>query len=589
MKQLLYFFRIYRKYLSNKVWWLLVLTTVVAFADGLGISMLLPLLQSLEVSDTASKDNILFELTDLLGVTGSLTGILAFMFLIFLGKAVLKFATGYYRSNLYKELFRYLKINFYDAILKVDYQYFTKRNAGYFVTVMETHTNRLIRSFNFFVLLITSIVMTFSYLFMAALISWQVSLMAVILGGIILGLLTFVNRYVKRISRKISNEETKMSQIAIQALYSFKYIISTASYKPIQQQYNKSIEILTGLQFKNQLANAFTDSLQELLSITLLIAMILIEVVVLGYPIGAVFVVLLLFYRGVNQLLGIQKNWQKLIENQGFVESVDQEFERLKRYRVTDGTAHELPPLNQGKLSLEALSFHYQDDDKPVLKNLQIDIAPNTTVAFVGTSGAGKTTLVDIITGLLKPQLGHVKLDNILLEDIQKDVWRSKIGYVAQDLTIFDDTIANNISLFEEAATQEKVKRAATMASAIDFIEELPKGFQTKIGDNGVRLSGGQKQRLFIARELYKKPDLLILDEATSALDSESERYIQDSIDKLKGKITVIIIAHRLSTIRNVDNIYVLEKGRVVESGPYEELISKKESRFSKMIELQSF
>jgi subfamily B ATP-binding cassette protein MsbA len=589
MRQLLYFFRIYRKYLSNKVWWLLVLTIIVGFADGLGISMLLPLLQSLDLNESTSQDNLLFELTDFLGVTGSLTGILGFMFIVFLAKAGLKFATGYYQSNLYRELFRYLKIHFYDALLKVDYQYFTKRNAGYFITIMQGHTNKLIRSFNYFVLLITSIVMTFSYLLMAAIISWQVSLMAVALGSIILGLMTFVNRYVKKISRKISNEETKMNQIAIQALYSFKYIISTASYKPIQNQYNKSIEKLTGLQFKNQLANAFTGSLQELLSVTLLISMILIEVVVLGYPIGAVFVVLLLFYRGVNQLMGIQKNWQTLIENQGFIESVDTEFDSLRKFKTHQGEQKNLPSLNQGTLSLEKLSFHYEDDEKPVLKDLEISIKPNTTVAFVGTSGAGKTTLVDIITGLLKPQQGSVKLNHIHLETVENDIWRSKIGYVAQDLTVFDDTIENNISLFDDNATKEQIQEAAKMASAFDFITDMPRGFKTRIGDKGVRLSGGQKQRLFIARELYKKPDLLILDEATSALDSGSEKSIQESIDKLKGKITVIIIAHRLSTIKNADKIFVLDKGRIIESGTYEELVLIESSQFARMVELQSF
>jgi subfamily B ATP-binding cassette protein MsbA len=224
-----------------------------------------------------------------------------------------------------------------------------------------------------------------------------------------------------------------------------------------------------------------------------------------------------------------------------------------------------------------------------VLQQLNIDIAPNTTVAFVGPSGAGKTTLVDLMTGLLHPQSGSLQLDGQDLKDVQADTWRSKIGYVAQDLTVFDDTVANNIALFREEATPEDIEQAARMASAHTFISELPQGYQTRIGDKGVRLSGGQKQRLFIARELFKQPDLLILDEATSALDSASERYIQDSIDQLKGKITVIIIAHRLSTIKNADVIYVLDKGKVIESGSYEALMNKTSSRFAEMVELQSF
>lgn len=588
MKHLFYFYHIYTKYLSGKVWLLLLLTVLVALADGLGISMLLPLLQSLEVGGANNSSNILTRITDFFGITGSLTGILMFMFLIFLGKALLKFGAGYFQSNLYKELYRYLKIHFYDAILNVDYQYFTTKNAGYFITVMDGHTNKLIRSFNVFVILISAIVMTISYLGMAALISWQVSAMAIGLGAVMLGLLTVVNRYVRRLSQQISVEETRMSQIAIQALHSFKYIISTASYKPIQRQYISSIHRLTGLQFRTELANAFTNSIQELIAVGMLIAMIIIEVVILGYPIGSVFVVLLLFYRGVNQMMGIQQNWQVLISSQGFLESVDNELENLKNNAVKDGIQHCQIEINKSKIHFIGLTFQYIGSDSSILHDLTLTIEPNTTVALVGPSGAGKTTLVDLLTGLLRPTKGSVQIDGKPLSEFQLETWRSRIGYVSQDLIIFDDSLANNISLFDPVVDFDRIEYASKMASVDEFIQGLPQGYNTQIGENGVRLSGGQKQRLFIARELYKQPDLLILDEATSALDSESERFIQESIDALQGKVTVIIIAHRLSTIRHADVIYVLERGHLIEFGSYEDLVKNSETAFSKMIFLQS-
>lgn len=589
MKHLFYFYRIYTKYLSRGVWWLLALTILVAFADGLGISMLLPLLQSLEVSDATSQDNIIFRITESLGIGGSLTGILTFMFVIFLGKALLKFGAGYFKSDLYKELYRYLKINFYDAILKVDYQYFTQKNTGHFITVMETHVNRMVHSFNLFINLITASVMALTYLIVAGLISWEVSAMAVLVGSVIFGLFSVLNRYVRRLSQRISGEEKHMNQVAIQALHAFKYIVSTASYRPIQQQYEKSIHRITQLQFKTKLANALMSSVQELLAVGLLIVMIIIEVVVLGHPIGSVFVILLLFYRGVNQMLSVLKQWQELLAFQGFVESVDQELDTLAKKQISTGKQSLKQPINQEILSLNRLYFHYQDTEEAVIRNLYLQIAPNTTVALVGPSGAGKTTIVDLLTGLLRPQEGVIRIGEQSLAETDMESWRARIGYVSQDLTIFDDTVANNIALFREDAQPAGIEGAARMASAHDFIRELPQGYQTRIGDKGVRLSGGQKQRLFIARELFKQPDLLILDEATSALDSESERYIQESIDHLRGKITVVIIAHRLSTIRNADVIYVLEQGEVIEVGGYEELMKNETSRFAQMVELQSF
>ena len=588
MKYLFYFYRTYTKYLSNDVWWLLAITIFVAFADGLGIAMLLPLLQTLEVTERQGEASLLLKIVDAIGISGSLIGILAFMFSIFLGKAILKFGAGYYKARLYKELYRFLKVKFYDAVLKVKYQYFTKKNTGHFVTIMETHVNRMVRSFDTFITLVTSAVMAMSYLIIAGLISWEVSVMAVLLGGIIFGLMSILNQYVRKLSRRISNEEKHMNQIAMQALHAFKYIVSTASYKPIQIQYEKSIERITDLQFKTKLANGFTASMQELMAVSLLIAMIIIEVIILGYPIAAVFVILLLFYRGVNQMMAVIQNWQELISLHGYVVSVDEELDMLHFNQVKEGLRPMDTTINEEVIEFEKLNFAFDDSDQEIIKNLSLKIYPNTTVAFVGPSGAGKTTIVDLLTGLLVPQSGRITIGGYELNHTRLEDWRARIGYVAQDLTVFDDTVANNISLFRESGEMLLIEEAARMASAHKFIKELPQGYETRIGDKGVRLSGGQKQRLFIARELFKRPDLLILDEATSALDSESEQFVKQSIDKLKGKITVVIIAHRLSTIKDVDYIYVLNNGRLLEGGRYEDLVANNDSKFAEMVGLQN-
>jgi ABC-type multidrug transport system fused ATPase/permease subunit len=217
----------------------------------------------------------------------------------------------------------------------------------------------------------------------------------------------------------------------------------------------------------------------------------------------------------------------------------------------------------------------------------------NTTVALVGESGAGKSTLVDMMTLMLRPRTGEIRIDDVPGSEADLASWRSQIGYVSQETVVFDDTIANNISLWKgdyesDPEHRERVEQAARDAYAHHFIEDLPNGYQTVVGDRGVRLSGGQRQRLFVARELFKQPNLLLLDEATSALDTESERYIQQSIDDLQGEVTVVIIAHRLSTIKNVDYIYVLDDGHVIEQGTYDELRGHEESRFREMVEMQS-
>ena len=212
-------------------------------------------------------------------------------------------------------------------------------------------------------------------------------------------------------------------------------------------------------------------------------------------------------------------------------------------------------------------------------------------VAFAGPSGSGKTTVIDLILMILKAQNGDVLIDGISSKEISLPTWRKQVGYVTQDGVIFNGTILNNIAGVSpdmpNKETFEKVKNAARQANILDFIEDLPQGFDTKVGERGVRLSGGQRQRLFIARELYREPSLLIFDEATSALDSSSEKEIIESINILKGKITIIVIAHRLSTIKNADKIFIMEAGRIVEDGTYNGLVSNSNSKFSNMVRLQ--
>jgi len=205
--------------------------------------------------------------------------------------------------------------------------------------------------------------------------------------------------------------------------------------------------------------------------------------------------------------------------------------------------------LDEG-IELRNVHFAYNDADGDVLRDVSVDVPAHQTVALVGESGAGKSTLVDMMTLLLKPREGEVMIDGVPHDEIDLNSWRDQIGYVSQETVVFDDTVANNISLWrgdidDDPALRERVIHAAERAHADNFIRDLPDGYQTVVGDRGVRLSGGQRQRLFVARELFKQPNLLLLDEATSDLDTASEQHIQDSIDALKGETTVVIIAHR--------------------------------------------
>jgi ABC-type multidrug transport system fused ATPase/permease subunit len=208
---------------------------------------------------------------------------------------------------------------------------------------------------------------------------------------------------------------------------------------------------------------------------------------------------------------------------------------------------------------------------------------------MVGESGSGKTTVANMIAGLMLPDSGSVSFDNIPFKTMNLNAYRSKIGYISQESVIFNDTIYNNITFWAEPTQQniQRFKKALKLASLHEYVESLPDKEQTNLGDNGILISGGQKQRISIARELFKECEILIFDEATSALDSETEKIIQENIEKLQGSYTMVLIAHRLSTIKGADIIYLMENGKISASGSFEAMMTTS-SRFQRMVSLQS-
>jgi len=230
--------------------------------------------------------------------------------------------------------------------------------------------------------------------------------------------------------------------------------------------------------------------------------------------------------------------------------------------------------LTQG-ISLRDVSLQYAPELPPALQGINLEIPQGTTVALVGSSGAGKSSIADVLCGLYEPTLGEVLIDRQRLSDLDLISWQQRLGVVSQDTFLFNASIAENISFGTPGTTREKILAAAEKAQAAGFIADLPEGFETLIGERGYKLSGGQRQRLSLARAILREPELLILDEATSALDTQSERLVQQAIDQFEGKQTVVVIAHRLSTIVKADMIFVLDKGRIVEKGKHQELVAK--------------
>ncbi|HCZ3001923.1 TPA: SAV1866 family putative multidrug efflux ABC transporter [Staphylococcus aureus] len=256
--------------------------------------------------------------------------------------------------------------------------------------------------------------------------------------------------------------------------------------------------------------------------------------------------------------------------------SMDRVFQLIDEdYDIKNGVGAQPIEITQGRIDIDHVSFQYNDNEAPILKYINLSIEKGETVAFVGMSGGGKSTLINLIPRFYDVTSGQILIDGHNIKDFLTGSLRNQIGLVQQDNILFSDTVKENILLGRPTATDEEVVEAAKMANAHDFIMNLPQGYDTEVGERGVKLSGGQKQRLSIARIFLNNPPILILDEATSALDLESESIIQEALDVLSKDRTTLIVAHRLSTITHADKIVVIENGHIVETGTHRELIAK--------------
>jgi subfamily B ATP-binding cassette protein MsbA len=366
---------------------------------------------------------------------------------------------------------------------------------------------------------------------------------------------------------------------------------ATSQVKKLRYKVLESISRSVNYQFKTDTASGLLQIAQEPIAISSICLLMILQITYFNQPLGPILISILLFYRAFGAIMIMQTNLQNTLSYSGYFEIVYDEFTSLNKNHENNGNVQINTLYNSIKFI--DVKYSYNKDTQHVLKKINLNFNVNETIAIIGESGSGKSTLADLVTLTLRPDSGSILVDGINSIEIELDSWRRQIGYVSQETVLFDDTIAYNISLETNQVDSNelilsKIINVAKLAGLDDFVKQLPEGYNTIVGERGVRLSGGQRQRLFIARELFRNPKILILDEATSALDSESEFLVQQSIDKLKGKITVIIIAHRLSTIRNVDYVYLMKKGEIIEHGNYKQLRDNQKSKLNSLINFQN-
>lgn len=583
------YLRFFRRYTGNRLYALIAISLVSTYLEGLGIALFLPVFGGAgagEIGDDPISRAVLSMLSTV-GIPPTLGATLGAVCVVFAFKGVVQFAIGAYQYRLSSRTTREIRGRILDAIGQMDYRFLLQTNTGNLTNLITTEVSRTSSAFVFFARVFPHVLSVVVFFCIVLVMNWQLTLTCGVVGLVVLLLLRVPNELAKQASSKVTVYNAEVQGLLIQTVQSLKYLLATASFERVVRRLRTSIDQLAKAESRVGAMAAVAGAALQPLTVIILAIVMYQQTQLAGRSLAEIFVLLMYLFRMLTEILATQAEWQNFCTYVGGLDAVADGIESLETHTECRGTK----PFDgiHDAIELRDLTFAYAE--RNVLEGVNIRVPRHSMVAFVGESGAGKSTLVDLITGVLKPSSGQITVDGRDLGELDIVAYRRRIGYLPQDFLVYEDTVFNNVSLWtteaEHAGAREDARKAAEAGHAHEFIMAMPGGYDAPIGDRGVKLSGGQRQRLSIARELYKRPDLLILDEATSALDSESERLIKDSITALKGQVTIVVIAHRLSTIADSDLIFVLHEGRLVEHGGFQELYDRKESRFRRMCDMQ--
>jgi subfamily B ATP-binding cassette protein MsbA len=554
-----------------------------AVLDVFTVTLLIPFLSALFGQPavgpiTDIQQNLIGRFLDQSDRMGSLRNILVLIMSAVVVKNLLIWVSSQLGAGLQEYVTRDLRNSMYAHLQRLPLPFFTRTKTGQLLARVLNDTQQtkaviteaVTRSIQSAAVVLTSVIVLFR-------ISWRLTLLALVVAPLLIGLLQPILRALRRGHRKLSNQFGDMTAVVQEAVSGIRLVKSfggegyeEARFSEASNRYARGMRRVTRL---SQLALPITETVGTAVAVIILWFGAR-EVLEGGALDGQTLIgFLALTLRTLQPLKQLSQVPTVAAQSMAAAERVFDVLDAESEYDRDRGT-RQVTSLNSN-IEFDRVTFAYEQ--APVLDNVSFVAKRGDVVAIVGASGAGKTTLVDLLPRFYEPTRGTIRIDGVDTREIQLRSLRSLVGIVSQDTVVFNDTVRNNLAYGAgERFTDDQVIAAARAANAHDFISQLPDGYNTILGERGTRLSGGQRQRIAIARALLVDPPILILDEATSALDTESERLVQEAIDRLLRGRTVFVIAHRLSTVAHATQILVLDQGRVVEHGTHEDLLAKR-------------
>jgi subfamily B ATP-binding cassette protein MsbA len=565
----------------------LVLATVLfslaaAFAETFSIGLLIPFLQTFSGgAEDVFRTNIAWIDQHLLAVDGSkLTRtyhVCGLILVATLLRSILKYVAGVSAVLSRVRIVEDLRHRILEQLQRVSLQYFSKQRGGDLINSITTETSRTTAAVAVVFNSIQHATLLMMYLGLMLWISMPLTLIVGALFGLLaLGLTTImagIREEGTRLTRANSWLTSRFSEFIEGARTIQAYNRQAYEEKRIGGAIRELADATVATFKRQSLVMPLAQGIVGSAIVVLIVVGVQFYVIPGAMDIAYLLGFLLALFRLMPAFHELNNQRSEWASNRGGLAQVATLLDPAGKPSITSGTKP--VPAFRDRIVFEQVDFEYEPN-RPILKDVNLEIKAGTTVALVGGSGAGKSTLADLIPRFHDPVNGRILMDGTDLREFDLHALRDKIGIVSQSTYVFNDTLRANIGYGNLQADDAAIRLAAEKANALGFIEEMDEGFDTMLGDRGIRVSGGQRQRIAIARAILKDPEILILDEATSSLDSVSERLVQESLDELMKGRTVIAIAHRLSTIESADWVIVLEQGRVVEEGPYDELLQRR-------------
>ena len=568
---------------------LFLIALLAGIAEGFGVSMILPLLESDISNSETTLGKLINGVFNLINLPTTGTNILSLLVLFFFARAALLIGQTWYQADMLANHLSLVRTRLINSIFKTNYTHLSRYDAGYLTNGIVRELESVNHGLRMLMDLVVQVVMASIYILLPILIQPILTLSLFALAIPISVMAFILVRKTSGLSIRLTELYGRQQSLLIEGIRNAKYVKATGRTNAISTRMIREVLRVSEAFRKVLIIGGISRYAPEPIIVFVMAALIIIYTRGFDHSITEILFLMFLFFQSAKNMLKVQSSLRQFTEATGSLKLYEKLRNDLESQTIEEDFEKKQPNVN-GDIRFSKVTVNYPNATAPAVKEIDLIIPSRSTVALVGASGSGKTTIANLLCGLITPSSGEISIDGDTYNSISISALQRSVGYVTQESAVFNGSLTENVTLWEAEPDIQKIENILEQLELqkIGVGSASPTIRNNLIGGDGAQLSGGERQRISIARELYRNPAFMILDEATSAIDSQLEQKIDELLESQRGNKTFLIIAHRLSTIRNADLIYVLDGGEIIESGGFDDLVSAN-NMFTHMVKMQEF